>query len=180
MRYVQLARFALAVALAGLSGGCSTVDFSQPEMALPTRFGEGADIRLTAFQGSAGLGTGTEGPALNILQDQVAYGMVRCSRPGPRLDLEVAADFVSRTGAGPTAERLIGVATWRDPLTRQIVGRRHVDVAADLGGPDGAHVNVSSDADGFGAFVPRGQLAAGEAFSAAICQSAFGWGGLPG
>ena len=172
-------RFATLLILAWGLTGCSTVDFSQPELALPARFNEGADIRLTAFEGSAGLTSATEGPALSILQDQLSYGVVRCSRPGPALNLEIRADFASpRDATGP--DHLIGVATWRDPTTRQVVGRHHLDVEVTPHGWGRSHVNVSDEADGAGSSAPRGQIAAGEAFVALACEKAFGWSGLPG
>ena len=173
MRFTGLLRL---LPLAGLLAGCSTVDFSQPEMALPASFVAGADIRLTSYEGGNSWGASAEGPSLSILHDQLSYGVVRCSRPGPRLDLEIKAGFSSSQGS----DRLRGVATWRDSATREVVGRHHIDVVVDFDNLDRRHVNQSTDDDGFGSWVPSGQLAAGEAFVGQLCQKAFGWSGLRG
>lgn len=176
-----MSRSSLMFVVAGacLLAGCSTVDFSQPEMPLPARFSEGADIRLQSFSGWAGLGSVAEGPSLSILRDQIAYGAVRCSRTGPRLDLTVDADFATRDDAAHS-DHLIGVATWRDPATRQVVGRHHLDVEVHMDVMDRSYVSASVDPDGTGSSVPHGQLEAGEAFVAQACEKAFGWSGLPG
>lgn len=174
IRFLHLATVLLPTAVLA---ACSTVDLSQPEMPLASRFSDGAEIRLTSFSGSAWFGVSAEGPALSILRDQLTYGVVRCSRPGPALDLEIAADFTTRKDLDGEPEHLIGLATWRDPATRQIVGRHHLDVAAQ-GYSDGGYVSVSVSAndgeDGLGASVPRGQLATGEDFVAQVCEKAFG------
>lgn len=167
-RLAVLAPFVLTVA------ACSTVDFSQPEIPLAERFRDGAQVRLAGFSGGASLGASAEGPSLDILHDQLTYGAVRCSRPGPAVDLDVAADFTDRGGPQRNAQRLIGVATWRDPATREVVGRHHLDVAVDVDWRDRTRVNISEDDDGFGTEVPRGQLAAGEAFIGQLCEKAFG------
>lgn len=157
-----------------LLAGCLSVDFSEPEMALPARYAAGADIRLTSYEGGNSWGVSAEGPSLTILHDQLSYGVLRCSRPGPRLDLELDAGFSSTKGP----DRLLGVATWRDPATREVVGRHHIDVAVDIDNADRRHVSQSTDDDGFGSWVPNGQLAAGEVFVAQVCEKAFGWSGL--
>lgn len=174
MFYNHFRRAVALLPLALAATACTTVDFSQPEMALPQRFADGATIQLTSFSSAAGWGVPTEGPALSIIHDQVAYGMVRCSRPGPRLELEIDAAFTKKEGDG-TGDRLIGVATWRDPASRQVVGRHHLDVPARLGGRDYTSVNVSDGSEdiGSGASVPRGQIEAGEAFVAQLCAKAF-------
>lgn len=176
MPYVRFRRLAAILLPAAVLAACSTVDLSQPEMPLPARFNDGAEIRLTSFSASAGFGVSAEGPALSILRDQLTYGMVRCSRPGPVLELEIAADFTTRKDLDGEPEHLIGLATWRDPATRQVVGRHHLDVAAQ-GGSDGyvdVHVRPNDGEDGLGASVPRNQLMTGEAFVAQVCERAFG------
>ncbi|KQY75217.1 hypothetical protein [Brevundimonas sp. Root1423] len=161
-------------------GGCSTVDFSQPEIPLPPAYSEGANIRMAGFSGWSGLGSIAEGPSLSILHDQLAYGAVRCSRSGPPLDLTIDADFATVKDAAAHSDHLIGVATWRDPATRQVVGRHHLDVEVRMNVHDRSYVSVDSDEDNLGSSVPQGQLAAGEAFVAQVCEKAFGWRGLPG
>lgn len=168
-------RRALSLLLPALAlTACTTVDFSQPEIPLAEPYRHGADIRLVQTGGSTAFGSAVEGPSLDILRDQLLYGAVRCSRPGPKVDLEVLADFIDDGGPNRDAQHLIGIATWRDPETRQIVGRHHLDVAMEIDWTDRAHVNVSEDDDGFGSFVTRGQLVAGEAFAEQLCEKAFG------
>jgi hypothetical protein len=174
MRPIQLSRLAVLLSLTGVLAGCSSVDFSQPEMQLPARYSEGADIRLIAFSGSAGLDSVAEGPSLSILRDQISYGTLRCSRPGPGLDLTVDADFATRKDADHP-DHLIGVATWRDPVTGQVVGRHHLDVEVHMNVHDRSYVSVNSDPEETGSSVPRGQLGAGEALVAQVCEKAFGW-----
>lgn len=179
MREFGTRRLATLLVVAMSLAGCSTVDFSKPEMPLSARFSQGADIRLMAFTGGAGLDSVAEGPSLSILRDQIAYGAVRCSRTGPRLDLTIDADFATRDDAAHP-DHLIGVATWRDPATREVVGRHHLDVEVHMDVTDRSFVIVSGDSDTTGSSVPRGQLEAGEAFVAQACEKAFGWSGLPG
>lgn len=179
MRYLGKPHLAKLLVLAVSLGGCSTVDFSQPEMPLPGRFSEGANIRLASFAAKSGLGSAAEGPALDILRDQLSYGVVRCSRGGPDLDLTIDADFAVRRNADH-ADHLIGLATWRDPATRQVVGRHHIDVEVHMNALDRSYVSVSGSPEDIGSSVPRGQLVAGEAFAAQVCEKAFGWSGLPG
>ena len=165
------------LSVAVLAAGCSTVDLSGPEIPLPERYAAGAAVRLTSFEGSDNWGTPAEGPSLSSLRDQLSYGVVRCSRPGPDLDLEVKAAFVSPA----EGDRLVGVATWRDPSSRAVVGRKNIVVEVDFAGGGGRrHGDRSGDGDGFGAWVPQGQLAAGEAFVGEVCRTAFGWSGRGG
>lgn len=171
MRFIRYLSLAAAASLAG----CSSLDLGQPEIPLPAPYASGADIRLSGFEGSDSLDTGAEGPSLTILRDQLLYAMVRCSRPGPRLDLDVRAAFHVDGGA----DQIIGVATWRDPATRQTVGRHNIIVPVDSD-TQRQHVDRSTEEDGSGSWVPQGQLAAGEAFAASVCREAFGWSGLPG
>lgn len=171
MNYNHFRRFAALLLPTLALTACTTVDFSEPEMALPSRYSEGAVIRLTSFQGSAEFGASTEGPALSILHDQLTYGMVRCSRSGPALELEIAADFTSRKDLPGRPEHLLGVATWRDPASRQVVGRHHIDVPS-MDGDEQTYVRVD-DEDGFDSLVSRGQLATGEAFVTQVCEKAF-------
>jgi len=175
-------RFSLVCAVVGACAlaGCTTVDFSQPEMPLSPEYGQGADIRVSSFGGSSWFDSPAEGPSLSILRDQITYGMVRCSRRGPPLNLEIAADFTERKGQGQSPDHLLGLATWRDPSSGQVVGRHHIDI--DVFFDDRyAHVNVDSDPEGdWGSSVPRGQLEAGEAFVAQVCEKAFGWSGMAG
>jgi len=172
--------FVLAIAGASVLAGCTTVDFSQPEMELPASYSEGAYIRLASFGGSAGLDSPAEGPSLGILRDQISYGMLRCSRRGARLDLEVAADFTRREGSGRSPDHLLGVATWRDPVSREVVGRHHIDIDVFFDNDyQRVSVNTGAETDGFGSAVPRGQLEAGGGFGGQVCRKAFGWSGAP-
>ena len=180
MRDFNRSHLAKMLVVAISLGGCSTVDFSQPEIPLSPEYGQGANIHVASFGGSAWFDTPVEGPALSILRDQITYGMVRCSRDGPPLRLDIAADFTERKGQGRSPDHLLGLATWRDPASGRIVGRHHIDIDVFLDHRY-AHVSVDSDPeDDWGSSVPRGQLEAGEAFVAQVCEKAFGWSGLAG
>ena len=168
----------VAMVLAGLLAGCSSVDLSKPEVPLQANFRDGAEIHVASFSGIA-LATPVEGPSISLLQDQITFGMIRCSRPGPRLNLRIDTEFATRKEPSSNPHQIIGVAEWVDPATGQVVGLSHIDVDLNTNGWGDSYVQVNTR---FGTYessmgVPRAQVVAGEAFASQICEKGFGWRG---